>query len=68
MTVPKNYPVVTVGFLKRQLDEYPDDFTIDFCGLEYYRVKRRGDTHVQLEFSQPVYVNDVGHVVVQNLE
>ncbi|KIA81848.1 hypothetical protein QR66_02355 [Chromobacterium piscinae] len=64
----KNYPSINIGFLKSQLEGLPDHYTIDFCGLEFYRIKQRGETHVQLEFNQPVYLNEAGRVVVQNLD
>lgn len=62
------YPVITVGELKEHLAIYPDDYTIDFSGLEFYRLKQRGDTHVQLEFNQQVYRTREGRVVVENID
>ena len=61
------YPNITVGRLKDAIAGYPDDYTIDFSGLEFYRVKQRGDTHLQIEFNQQVYLDEKGDVVVQNL-
>lgn len=66
--MPSSYPVITVGELKEHLAIYPDNYTIDFSGLEFYRLKQRGDTHVQLEFNQSVYRNAEGRVVVENHE
>ena len=69
MSSRRPLPTITVEQLRRQLSAYPDHWTIDFCGLEFYRLKPRGDTHVQMEFSQPVYLDQhTGRVVVGNLE
>lgn len=64
----KTYPTVTVGELLDSLRVYPAHYTVDFGGLEFYRLKQRDGTHVQVEFSQPVYLDDAGRVVVDNLE
>ncbi len=64
----KKYPSITVGELIRHLSAYPDDYTIDFAGLTFHRVKQRDETHVQMEFNQQVYLDDAGRVVVDNLE
>lgn len=62
-------PNITVQQLRQHLAAFPDHYTIDFCGLEFYRLKMRGDEHVQMEFSQPVYLDQqTGRVVVENLE
>lgn len=62
-------PTITVQELRQRLAAFPDHYTIDFCGLEFYRLKMRGDEHVQMEFSQPVYLDKAtGRVVVENLE
>ncbi len=65
---PKPHPTITVGELLQALEGIPPHWTIDFGGLEFYRVKRRDETHVQMEFSQPVYLDAAGRVVVDNLE
>ena len=62
-----NYPLITIGELKEQLSSYPDNYTLDFSGLEVYHLKQRGETHVQLEFSQQVYRDKSGRVVVESL-
>lgn len=64
--IMKKYPTITVGLLRQHLAAYPDDFEIDFSGLSFYRVKTRGENHAQIEFNQSVYLNDEGHVVVEN--
>jgi hypothetical protein len=48
---------MTIGELKERLKNWPDDDTIIFgCEeLEFYRLKRRGDYLVQLEFSQNIW-------------
>lgn len=66
--MPNNYPEIAVGELKKLLAVYPDNYTIDFSGLEFYRLKQRGDTHVQMEFNQQVYRTPEGRVVVENLD
>ena len=61
-------PSITIGELKERLTIYPDHYTIDFSGLDFYRLKQRGEDHVQVEFSQQVYLNSEGRVVVDSLE
>lgn len=60
--------LMTVGELLDRLQNYPRDTKIYFGGLDFYRLKWRGENLVQLEFNQPVYRNSEGHVVVENLE
>ncbi len=48
------------------LEAYKDDKELFFGGLEFYRLKDRGDDIVQVEFRQTVYLNDQGKVVVEN--
>ncbi len=64
----KDYPNITVGQLKLHLEGYDDDMELYFGGLDFYRLKQRGTNLVQVEFNQPVYRNEAGHVVVDNLE
>lgn len=59
-------PTITVGHLRSEIAQYPDSFTLDFSGLEFLRVKQRGETHLQIEFSQAVYLDDRGRVVVHD--
>jgi hypothetical protein len=56
---------ITVGDLKRMLNSYPDDRDLSFGGLEFYRLKDRGG-YVQVEFSETVYRDDQGRMVVEN--
>ena len=62
-----DYPSITVGKLRQELLAYADDWTIDFSGLDFYRVKPRDQTHLQIEFDQLVYRSNEGLVVVENL-
>ena len=62
------YPKMTVVELRKHFEGIPDDWTVDFSGLDFYRVKRRDEKHVQIEFSQPVYLDSVGRVIVENLD
>jgi hypothetical protein len=65
----KNRPrLITVFELKAELNVFPNDMEIDFSGLDFYRLKQRGDNLVQVEFNQQVYRNQEGNVVVDNLE
>ncbi len=59
---------VTVGDLKRQLDSYPESAELHMGGLQFYRLKRRGDDLVQLEFGQQVYRDQDGEIVVEEVE
>jgi hypothetical protein len=61
-------PLLTVAELKLRLSSYSDDMLVDFSGLDFARLKQRGDNLVQVEFNQQVYRNDEGRVEVQNLE
>ena len=61
------YPTITIGDLKAALEIYPDNYSLDFSGLTFYRLKKRGEKLVQVEFNQQVYLNDEGLVVVENL-
>jgi len=62
------YPSITVGELRQHLAVYPDEYTIDFSGLDFLRVKQRAPSHLQLEFGQTVYRDERGRVVVENHE
>ena len=65
--MPMTYPKMTVGELRKQFDGIPDDWTVDFSGLDFYQVKQRDEKHVQIEFNQQVYRGTDGRVVVENL-
>lgn len=57
----------TVGELIQHLLGHDKNKPLDFGGLNFYRCKDRGD-HVQFEFSELVYLDKEGYVVVENPE
>lgn len=60
--------LMTVGELREHLKAIPDDARIFFgCyGLEFCRVKWRGENLVQIEFNQSVYDDEHGNVIIDN--
>ena len=56
---------ITVGELIEQLKLYDPELPVDFGGLDFYRLKNRGGA-LQIEFSQTVYKDDDGKVIVEN--
>ncbi len=66
-TRAKQVPTIKVGELRRWLDGYPNDFDLSFGGLEFYRIKTRGENIAMVEFNQPVYLDEEGLVVVHNI-
>lgn len=64
----ENQQLITVGDLLDQLKHYPRDAKLSFSGLDFYRLKWRGENVIQVEFNQPVYRNSEGLVVVENLD
>ena len=64
----KQESLITIGDLVRKLSVFDSSDKIDFSGLDFNRLKSRGEGLVQLEFNQQVYRNHEGDVVVQNLE
>lgn len=65
---PESPNLITVGMLRQQLALYPDNYELDFSGLDFYRLKQRGPELIQVEFNQQVYREKSGRVVVENLE
>jgi hypothetical protein len=60
---------ITVGELIDMLKNHRRDAVLYFGGLDFYRVKQRGEMLVQIEFNQLVYKDrDTGRVVVENPE
>lgn len=61
---------ITVRMLKEHLNSYKDDAELYFGGLEFYRLKNRSSDGllVQVEFSQQVYRDKDGNVVIENLD
>ena len=64
----KHIPTITVGELLDQIKDLDRNARISFSGLDFKRVKPRGPDLFQIEFNQPVYLDDQGNVVVENLE
>lgn len=54
---------ITVNTLIEHLKSYPGDKELYFGGLEFYRLKDRGDV-VQVEFSETVYQDDAGRIKI----
>jgi len=67
MSNPK-IPTITVGELRRALSLYSDDAELSFGGLEFYRVKSRGEHLAQIEFNQAVYLDSNGKKVARMQE
>jgi hypothetical protein len=61
-------PTIKVGWLRQCLNVYPDDFDLSFGGLEFYRVKTRGENIAMVEFNQGVYLDTDGQVVIQSFD
>ena len=68
MNTKHEYPTITIGQLRRELARWDDDDLISFSGLSFCRVNERGAHLAQVEFNEPVYLDESGRVVVQNLE
>ena len=56
---------ITVEELIDYLKNEDQDKVIDFGGLDFYRLKDRGDC-IQFEFNQTIYQDKEGNVVVEN--
>lgn len=56
---------ITVRELIEQLKVEDPNLEVYFGGLDFYRLKDRGGV-LQVEFSQTVFLDDEGLVVVQN--
>ena len=60
---------ITVGQLKEMLAGFDDSDELSFSGLDFYRLKRRGDDLVQFEFNQHVYKDSAtGKVKVEDFD
>lgn len=64
----KYEPRITVGELIEALQAHDPAKLVDFSTLDYYRLKSRSPTVVQVEFDQMVYRDDKGNVAVDNPE
>ncbi|WP_409416702.1 hypothetical protein [Flavobacterium sp. PS2] len=56
---------ITVGELIEQLKIFDPELPVHFGGLDFYRTKNRGGC-VQIEFSQTVYKDNDGKIIVEN--
>ncbi|HEM6844616.1 TPA: hypothetical protein U2I45_001226 [Providencia rettgeri] len=61
-----NDHTIDLETLLRQLAGYPKDTRISFGGLDFYRIKKRGDKLIQIEFNQSVYRTDKDVLVVED--
>lgn len=60
---------LTIGDLKEMLREWPDTIEIQFSGgLEFHRLKWRGDGLVQVEFNENVWRDSNGSWHVDGAE
>ncbi|WP_417446318.1 hypothetical protein [Kangiella sp.] len=60
---------ITVGEMKEMLQGWPEDMELYFNGLDFYRLKQRGEKLLQVEFNQLVYEEkETGKVVIDNLD
>ncbi len=60
-----NESEITVKTLISELSTYDGEMKISFSGLDFYRLKDRGE-YLQIEFNQTVFKNENGEVVIQN--
>lgn len=58
--------LITVGELKKQLNLYSNDTEISFSGLDFYRLRKRGDNLVQVEFNQLIYKDNAGKIIISD--
>mgnify|MGYP001178551276 FL=1 len=58
--------IITVGEFRKLLEEYDDQLELSFSGLEYHRVRAKGDKHLEVEFAEKVFKDKVGHVKVRS--
>jgi len=56
---------ITIKEFIKLLQKENQDSELNFSGLDFYRLKDRGDS-IQVEFNQTVYKDEQGKVVVQN--
>ena len=63
-----NHSGITVGDLKRQLEVFDPKAWLIFGGggLDFYRLKRRGEDLVQVEFDQQIYRTEEGELIVED--
>lgn len=59
-------PTIPLGDLRELLAGYDDSFEVSFSGLDFCRVKQRGEKLIQIEFEQLVF-RDGDRVRIENL-
>lgn len=57
---------MNIGELKEQLADLEDDTEVYFGGLDFYRLKHRGDKLVHFEFNQTIYEDQNGQIFLEN--
>jgi hypothetical protein len=55
---------ITAGEFIALLKGFPKHHEMNFSGLDFFRLKKNGNT-VQLEFTQTIYKNENGDIVVK---
>lgn len=58
--------IISVGEFKRLLDDYDDDLELSFSGLEYHRLKQKGDKHLEVEFEEKIFKDKTGHTKIHD--
>jgi len=56
---------ITVGELIEQLRRFDEKDELFMGGLSFYRLKKRDDKLVQIEFNESVYFDESGTIVVE---
>ncbi|OLO05831.1 MULTISPECIES: hypothetical protein [Salinicola] len=56
--------IITVGEFRKLLEEYDDELELSFSGLEYHRLGRRGDKHLEVEFEEKIFKDKLGHTKI----
>ncbi|MDH4571760.1 hypothetical protein [Salinicola acroporae] len=58
--------IINVGEFKRLLDEYDDQLELSFSGLEYHRLRQKGDKHLEVEFEEKIFRDKTGHIDIHD--
>jgi len=67
MSADKHTAGITVGELIVHLKAFSHDDELHIGGLHFYRLKRRGDHLVQMEFSEQVYRDKQGTLIAEDI-
>lgn len=59
---------ITVGDLVEQLRKFDSDCELTMGGLQFYRLKLRGEKLLQVEFAQQVYRDSKGKLIAEDVE